>query len=184
MSVESHLFCQLTRDLPIYFTFQMNCSLLCHSGILFCNLFCGPWQVENESWFSPLSCMLIVRPMLQVFACRTKGPDPVFREGKGTRLCNPTAADSAVIRRKYFFSSLAPLPLGSMAKNKLPCAACYWNTSWQFRGVWPWVWMCGWSPESKGCRIKMLERIHCLGYKSAFCFNEVRMKWFSVRDCP
>lgn len=89
---------------------------------------------------SLLSCMLIVRPTVQLFTCRTEGPDPVF--GKGTRLCNPTAAvaDSIVTKRKYLFSSLAPSPLESMSKDKLPCATCYLNLLWQFSGVWCPLW--------------------------------------------
>lgn len=123
MSAESHLFCQLTRDLPIYFTFQMNCSLFCHSGILFCNLFCGPWQVENEPWFSPVwhvNCQLHGSTV----CLQDQGTWPCIWGGRGARLCNPTAAggDSAVTRRKYFFSFLPATPLGSMAKDKLCCA--------------------------------------------------------------
>lgn len=104
MSAESHLFCQLTRDLPIYFTFQMNCSLFCHSGILFCNLFCGSWQAENEPWFSSVwhvNCQL----RGSTVCLQDQGTWPCIWGGRGARFCNPTAAagDSTVTRRKYFF---------------------------------------------------------------------------------
>lgn len=139
MSAESHLFCQLARDLPIYFTFQMNCSLFCHSGILFCNLFCEPWQVENEPWFS-----LVLHINCQVHGStvclQDQGTWPYIQGGRGARLCNPTAAgdDLTVTKRKYFFSFLPATLLGS--KDKLSCATWPWNTSQQIRGVWCPLW--------------------------------------------
>lgn len=157
MSAESHLFSQITRDLPIYFTFQMNCSLFCHSAILFCNLFCGPWQVENEPWFSPLSCMLIARPIVQLFACRTEGPDPIFGEGRKPGCVIPQLLLLIQLWQEGNSFSLPLLPClsGQRQRTNYPvqlateiCCGSSEVCSVPY-GVWPWVWMCGWSPESK-----------------------------------
>lgn len=156
MSAESHLFCQLTRDLPIYFTFQMNCSLFCHSGILFCNLFCGAWQVENEPWFSPVSHVNCQVHGSSV-CLQDQGTWPYIQGRRGARLCNPTAAggDSTGARRKYFF---LPTTLLQCQRTSYPvqlapeiyysksevCSAPY--------GVWAQVWVCDWSPERKAVK--------------------------------
>lgn len=130
MSAESHLFCQLTRDLPIYFTFQMNCSLFCHSGVLFCNLFCGPWQVENEPWFSP-----VLHVNCQVHGSsvglQDQGTWPCIWGGRGARLCDPTLLVMIQLWQEgntCFLSSLPHL-LGQCQRTSYPVQTCPWNIS-------------------------------------------------------
>lgn len=165
----------------------MNCSLFCHSGILFCNLFCGPWQVENEPWFSLLSCMLIVRPTVQLFPCRTEGPDPVFGEGREPGcviFCCWFNCDKKEILFLFphFPASWVNVKGQITLCNLLPkyimaVQRCVASLMGHGRGCVVGVL------RAKVVKREMLERIYCLGYKSAFCLNEV-MKYSLVRNCP
>lgn len=57
MSSKCHSFCLISRDLPIYFTFQMSCSLFCHLGLSFviiCQIFTSQkWRCIEHSNFRP-----------------------------------------------------------------------------------------------------------------------------------
>lgn len=123
--------------------------------------FVGPDKLKMSPG-SLLSCMLIVRSMVQLFACRTEEPDPVFREGGEPGCVIPQLLVVIQLWQEGNTFSLSSLPhlLDQCQRTSYPvqlapvmhhsksevCSVPY--------GVWAWVRVCGWSPESKGCKKK------------------------------